>query len=78
MTYKKHHINDSTENIILTIDNHINGFKAYRNRMILKSRLIDGLTFEELSEKNDMSVMQIKNIVYRNMEIISEHLRVEE
>ena len=78
MTYKKHHINDSTENIILTIDNHINGFKAYRNRMILKSRLIDGLTFEELSEKYDMSVMQIKNIVYRNMEIISEHLRVEE
>lgn len=78
MRYNKHHINDSSENIILAINNYINGFKAYRNRMILKSRLIDGLTFEELAEKYDMSVRQIKKIVYDSEVIISEHLRVEE
>ena len=77
MAYTKHRIDDSNENITRVIDNHINGFKAYRNRQILKSRLIDGMTFEELAEKYDMSVMQIKNIVYRDMEIISKYLRVE-
>lgn len=78
MKYKKHYINNCSENIIFAIDNYINGFKAYRNRMILKSRLIDGLTFEELAEKFDMSVRQIKKIVYDSEVIISEHLRVEE
>ncbi|MBP5324135.1 MAG: hypothetical protein J6Y86_01405 [Pseudobutyrivibrio sp.] len=78
MKYTKHIINSSTDNIIFAINNYINGFKAYRNRMILKSRLIDGLTFEELAEKYDMSVRQIKKIVYDSEVIISEHLRVEE
>lgn len=77
MKYNKHKIDASNENITRAIENHINGFKAYRNREILKSRLIEGLTFEELAEKYDMSVMQIKNIVYRDMEIISKYLRVE-
>ena len=77
MAYTKHRIDDSNENINRVIDNYINGFKAYRNKQILKSRLIEGMTFEDLAEKYDMSVMQIKNIVYRNMEIISKHLRVE-
>ena len=77
MKYNKHKINASNEHIESVIDNHINGFKAYRNRHILKRRLCDGLTFEELAEEFDMSVMQIKNIVYRDMEIISKYLRVE-
>ncbi len=77
MKYKKHTINASTDNLNRIIDNHITGFKAYRNRGILKSRLIEGHTFEEIAEEYDMSVMQIKNIVYRDMEIISKYLRVE-
>ena len=39
-----------------------------RDRAILKDRLINGLTFERLAEKNDMSVRQTKNIVYKSME----------
>ena len=35
-----------------------------RNREIMKSRLIDGLTYEQISEKFSLSVTQIKNIVY--------------
>ena len=39
-----------------------------RDRAILKDRLINGLTFERLAEKHDMSVRQAKNIVYKSME----------
>lgn len=34
-----------------------------RNRSILKRRIIDGLTYENLAEEFDMSVRQIKKIV---------------
>lgn len=78
MKYNKHTINASNENLNMIIDNHINGFKAYRNRHILKRRLCDGLTFEELAEEFDMSVRQVKKIVYDLEVVISEHLRVEE
>lgn len=37
-----------------------------RNRMILKRRFIDGLTYEKIAEEFDMSVRQIKKIVYRD------------
>lgn len=36
-----------------------------RNRSILKRKLIDGITFEKLAEEFDMSVGQIKSIVYK-------------
>ena len=39
-----------------------------RDRAILKDRLINGMTFERLAEKHDMSVRQTKNIVYKSME----------
>ena len=78
MKYNKHTINASTDNLNRIIDNHITGFKAYRNRGILKSRLIEGHTFEEIAEEYDMSVRQVKKIVYDLEVVISEHLRVEE
>jgi hypothetical protein len=37
-----------------------------RNRAILKRRLLDGICFEPLAEEFDMSVRQIKNIVYKS------------
>ena len=37
--------------------------KRYRD--ILKSRLLDGYTFEEIGEMYDMTDRQIKNIVYK-------------
>lgn len=37
-----------------------------RNRAILKRRLLDGVCYEPLAEEFDMSVRQIKNIVYKS------------
>jgi hypothetical protein len=45
-----------------------------RDRKILKRRYIDGICFEPLAEEFEMSVRQIKNIVYKNEEIIFKHL----
>jgi DNA-directed RNA polymerase specialized sigma24 family protein len=39
-----------------------------RNRAILKRRLLDGVCYEPLAEEFDMSVRQIKNIVYKSEE----------
>ena len=36
-----------------------------RNREILKRRLLDGVCFEPLAEEFDLSVRQVKNIVYK-------------
>lgn len=41
-----------------------------RDREILEKRLIDGLTYERIAEEMDMSVRQIKNIIYKNEEIL--------
>ena len=39
-----------------------------RDRKIMKRRLTDGITYERLAEEFDMSVCQIKNIVYKHKE----------
>lgn len=36
-----------------------------RNRAILKRRLIDGICYEPLAEEFDLSVRQVKQIVYK-------------
>ena len=36
-----------------------------RDRKILKRRLLDGICYEPLAEEFDMSVRQIKSIVYK-------------
>lgn len=43
-------------------------------RAILKRRLIDGICYEPLAEEFDMSVTQIKRIVYRGQEKLFKHL----
>lgn len=45
-----------------------------RNRMILKRRLIDGVIFEDLSYEFNLSVRQIKTIVYREQDRVFRHL----
>lgn len=45
-----------------------------RNRKILKRRMIDGLTYEKIAEEFDMSVQQIKNIVYKCQDKLFCHL----
>ena len=56
------------------IDEWIVGANAQRNRAILKSRLIDGLTFDALAELYDMSPRQIKRIVYKSQEVLFRHI----
>ena len=56
------------------IDEWIIGKNAERNRCILKRRMIDGICFEPLAEEFDMSVPQVKNIVYRGQKIIFRHI----
>lgn len=41
-----------------------------RDRRILKRRLLDGIRFEELAEEFQMSVRQVKAIVYKQSEIL--------
>lgn len=46
------------------IADRIVGRHAERNREILYRRLVDGICYEPLAEEFNMSVRQIKNIVY--------------
>lgn len=55
------------------IDEWIIGSHAERNRAILKRRLIDGLTYEALAEEFDLSVRQMKTIVYQCEDKIFRH-----
>lgn len=66
--------NITAERIATVIDSFIVGRYAARNRMILKSRFIDGLTYEQLAEMYDLSVSHIKNIVYKNEYTIYDNL----
>lgn len=45
-----------------------------RDRRIMEKRLIDGLTVERLSEEFDLSVSQMKRIIWRNSELIFRHV----
>lgn len=45
-----------------------------RDRRILKRRLIDGICYEPLAWEFDMSVRQIKNIVYRAEAKLFKHI----
>lgn len=47
------------------INQRIVGKHASRDRDIMRSRLLDGLTFEEIAELYGLSVRQVYNIVYR-------------
>ena len=45
-----------------------------RDRKILKRRLIDGICYEPLAEEFDLSVRQIKNIIYKNEIRVFKHI----
>jgi DNA-directed RNA polymerase specialized sigma24 family protein len=64
----------SRADIEAAIDNWIIGRNAERNRMILKRRLLDGITFDRLAEEFDLSVRQVKNIVYQCEDKLYKHL----
>lgn len=46
-----------------------------RDRKILKRRMIDSICFEPLAEEFDLSVTQVKRIVYRSQNKIFKHIK---
>ena len=44
-----------------------------RNRKILKRRLLDGSIYEKLAEEFELSVRQVKDIVYKSKEKLYKH-----
>ena len=57
--------------IITVIDEYVHKEKY---RAILKDRFVNGLTFEQIAEKHDLSVRQAQNIVYKTQETLFRHL----
>lgn len=45
-----------------------------RNRKLLLRRYVDGITLEALAEEFDLSVRQVKNIIYTNEDSIFKHM----
>lgn len=62
----------SNTQISLLIDEWIHN---QRNRDILKRRLIDGICFEPLAEEFNLSVPQIKRIIYKEQDRLFKHLK---
>ncbi len=48
--------------------------RGERDRAIVKRKLIDEITFESLAEDFDLSVPQVKRIVYKSVDRISKIL----
>lgn len=48
-----------------------------RNRKLLLRRYVDGLTLESLAEEFELSVRQVKNIIYNNEDVILKHLKTD-
>ena len=63
--------NVSNTELSAIIDNWV---KGERDRCIMKRRLIDRICYEPLAEEFDLSVQNIRRIVYKNEGIIFKHL----
>ena len=63
--------NLSKSDIELLIDEYIH---KERDRAILKRRLIDGICYEPVAEELDLSVRQVKNIVYKSRDKLLSHV----
>ena len=46
-----------------------------KHRRVLHRRLVDGICFEPLAEEFDMSVAQIKRIVYKGSTTVFSHIK---
>jgi len=55
------------------IDEWIIGKNAERDRAILRRRLFDGITYELLAEEFQLSVRQVKSIVYKSERKVFSH-----
>ena len=48
-----------------------------RDRRILERRLIDGITFERLAEEFELSVSQVKRIIWKNSEVVFKNIKMD-
>lgn len=46
-----------------------------KHRDILIDRLLDGMTYQEIAEKYDISIQQTKNIIYKSQDRLFRHLK---
>ena len=63
----------SAEAVDKAINNYIIGRNAARNRAIMHTVLIDGLTYEKTAEMYELSPRQIFNIVRKYEYIVFKH-----
>ena len=70
MENESHDRDLSRTEIEFAIDEWIIGKNAERDRKVIRRRLIDGITFERLAEEQELSVSQVKRIVWKCSEII--------
>ena len=67
-----HDVTYTNSGITAAIDEY---FHSERDRAILKDRFIDGLTFEQLAEKHDVSTRTIKNVIYKYEYTVFKHVK---
>ena len=48
-----------------------------KHRRLMIRRMIDNVTIERLSEEFELSVSQVKRIIWKNMEIVYRHLKAD-
>lgn len=46
-----------------------------KHRDILIDRLLDGMTYQDIAEKYDISIQQTKNIIYKSQDRLFRHLK---
>ena len=63
----KEEVQYSNSQIIEVINEYVHN---ERDRAILKRRFVDGICYEPLAEEFDLSVRQVKNIIYRYEQIL--------
>lgn len=65
----------SNSELATLIDEWVRGLHAERNREILKDRLINGMLYEPLAEKYQLSVRQTQKIIYKASEQLFKHVK---
>jgi len=67
-------IDDLTKSeIVYIIENRVVGRNAERNQQILYDKLIRGYTYDRIAEDYQLSVVQIKNIIYKHKKLFEKH-----
>ncbi len=46
-----------------------------RDRKIMKRRFIDGIVYERIAEEFDLSVTQVKAVIYKSEKTLYEHIQ---